>query len=48
MVRGRGERGGTGWIRALIEQAHERGVEIMSYTDYWARTAAGAAREGNN
>jgi peptidoglycan/xylan/chitin deacetylase (PgdA/CDA1 family) len=26
----------TGWIRGLIEHARERGVEIMSYADYWA------------
>jgi hypothetical protein len=31
---------GTGWIRGLIEHARARGVEIMSYADYWARTAA--------
>jgi peptidoglycan/xylan/chitin deacetylase (PgdA/CDA1 family) len=28
----------TGWIRGLIEHARKRGVEIMSYADYWART----------
>jgi peptidoglycan/xylan/chitin deacetylase (PgdA/CDA1 family) len=27
----------TGWIRGLIEHARQRGVEIMSYADYWAR-----------
>jgi peptidoglycan/xylan/chitin deacetylase (PgdA/CDA1 family) len=32
---------GTGWIRGLIEHALERGVEVMSYADYWARTTAG-------
>ena len=32
---------GTGWIRGLLEYARERGVEITSYTDYWARTAGG-------
>ncbi|MFN0153998.1 MAG: polysaccharide deacetylase family protein [Gaiella sp.] len=32
---------GTGWIRGLIEHARKRGVEVMSYSDYWAR-AAGA------
>jgi peptidoglycan/xylan/chitin deacetylase (PgdA/CDA1 family) len=32
---------GTGWIRALIGRARERGVEIMSYADYWARASAG-------
>jgi peptidoglycan/xylan/chitin deacetylase (PgdA/CDA1 family) len=32
---------GTGWIRGLIEYARECGVEIMTYTDYWARAAAG-------
>lgn len=31
---------GTGWIRGLIEHARKRGVEIMSYADYWARTSA--------
>jgi peptidoglycan/xylan/chitin deacetylase (PgdA/CDA1 family) len=31
---------GTGWIRGLIERARERGVEVASYADYWARTAA--------
>jgi peptidoglycan/xylan/chitin deacetylase (PgdA/CDA1 family) len=35
---------GTGWIRGLIEHALERGVEVMSYADYWARTAAGNGR----
>jgi peptidoglycan/xylan/chitin deacetylase (PgdA/CDA1 family) len=30
----------TGWIRGLIEHARERGVEIMSYADYWARMSA--------
>jgi peptidoglycan/xylan/chitin deacetylase (PgdA/CDA1 family) len=30
----------TGWIRGLIEHARRRGVEITSYSDYWARTAA--------
>jgi hypothetical protein len=34
---------GTGWIRGLIEYARERDVEILSYTDYWARTAGEAA-----
>lgn len=34
---------GTGWIRTLIEHARESGVELMSYRDYWARTAAGEA-----
>lgn len=31
---------GTGWIRGLLEYARERGVEITTYTDYWARSAA--------
>ena len=31
-------------IRALIEHAQRRGVEIMSYAQYWSRTAG--AREG--
>jgi peptidoglycan/xylan/chitin deacetylase (PgdA/CDA1 family) len=43
---------GTGWIRGLIEYARESGVEIMSYTDYWARTAgepaAGEQRSGSS
>ena len=30
----------TGWIRGLIEHARKRGVEIMSYADYWGRTSA--------
>jgi peptidoglycan/xylan/chitin deacetylase (PgdA/CDA1 family) len=29
---------GTGWIRSLLEYARERGVEISTYTDYWAKT----------
>ncbi len=33
----------TGWIRGLIEHARERGVEVMSYSDYWARTAGASA-----
>jgi len=32
---------GTGWIRGLLEYARERGVEITTYTDYWARHSAG-------
>ena len=32
---------GTGWIRGLIERARERGVEVMSYADYWARDCRG-------
>jgi hypothetical protein len=28
---------GTGWIRGLLAYALERGVEIMSYTEYWAK-----------
>jgi peptidoglycan/xylan/chitin deacetylase (PgdA/CDA1 family) len=31
---------GTGWIRGLIERARERGVDVMSYADYWARTTS--------
>lgn len=31
---------GTGWIRGLIQRARERGVRVMSYTDYWAERAA--------
>jgi peptidoglycan/xylan/chitin deacetylase (PgdA/CDA1 family) len=31
---------GTGWIRGLIERARKRGVEITTYADYWARSAA--------
>jgi peptidoglycan/xylan/chitin deacetylase (PgdA/CDA1 family) len=33
---------GTGWIRTLIEYARDRGVEILSYADYWARRSAAA------
>jgi peptidoglycan/xylan/chitin deacetylase (PgdA/CDA1 family) len=32
---------GTGWIRGLLEYARERGVEITTYTDYWARKSSG-------
>jgi peptidoglycan/xylan/chitin deacetylase (PgdA/CDA1 family) len=28
---------GTGWIRGMLEHARTRGVEIMSYTDYWTK-----------
>jgi peptidoglycan/xylan/chitin deacetylase (PgdA/CDA1 family) len=31
---------GTGWIRALIQHAQRRGVEIMSYADYWANATS--------
>ena len=31
---------GTGWIRGLIERARERGVEVTTYTDFWARSGA--------
>jgi peptidoglycan/xylan/chitin deacetylase (PgdA/CDA1 family) len=35
---------GTGWIRGLLEYARDRGVEISTYTDYWAKaTRDGAA-----
>jgi peptidoglycan/xylan/chitin deacetylase (PgdA/CDA1 family) len=27
----------TGWIRGAIEYARRRGVEVLSYTDYWRR-----------
>jgi peptidoglycan/xylan/chitin deacetylase (PgdA/CDA1 family) len=30
----------TGWIRGLLEYALERGVEVLTYTDYWERAAA--------
>src|SRR5579885_357392 len=30
---------GTGWIRTLIEHARRRGVELLSFAEYWARTA---------
>ncbi len=33
---------GTGWIRGLIKYARERGVEVTTYSDYWARAAAAA------
>jgi peptidoglycan/xylan/chitin deacetylase (PgdA/CDA1 family) len=39
---------GTGWIRGLIEYARERRVEVMSYSDYWARTAGEPAAGANN
>ena len=39
---------GTGWIRGLIEYARERGVEITSYADYWARTTGGRSGTNNN
>jgi hypothetical protein len=29
----------TGWIRHAIEHARKRDVEVLSYTDYWRRTA---------
>jgi peptidoglycan/xylan/chitin deacetylase (PgdA/CDA1 family) len=32
---------GTGWVRGLLTRARARGVEIMSYTDYWASRSAG-------
>lgn len=35
---------GTGWIRGLLEYAQERGVEITTYTNYWARIGAGKER----
>lgn len=28
---------GTGWVRGLLEYALERGVDVMSYGDYYAR-----------
>jgi len=34
---------GTGWIRGLLEYARERGVEITTYTDYWAKTTGAQA-----
>ena len=39
---------GTGWIRGLIEYAQNRGVEIMSYSDYWLRATGGQAADRNN
>jgi len=30
---------GTGWIRGAIEHAHERGVEVLGYTEYWRRVS---------
>lgn len=30
---------GTGWARGMMEYALERGVEVMSYGDYYARAA---------
>jgi peptidoglycan/xylan/chitin deacetylase (PgdA/CDA1 family) len=38
---------GTGWIRGLLEYARERGVEIMTYTDYWAKTTGAQAPARN-
>jgi hypothetical protein len=32
----------TGWIRGLLAYARQRGVEIMSYTDYWAKVTGSA------
>jgi peptidoglycan/xylan/chitin deacetylase (PgdA/CDA1 family) len=29
----------TGWIRGAIEHAQSRGVEVLSYTEYWRRSA---------
>jgi peptidoglycan/xylan/chitin deacetylase (PgdA/CDA1 family) len=38
---------GTGWIRGLLEYARDRGVEISTYTDYWAKaTRDGGAATG--
>jgi hypothetical protein len=34
----------SGWIRGAIEHARARGVEVLSYTDYWRRAAGEAAR----
>jgi peptidoglycan/xylan/chitin deacetylase (PgdA/CDA1 family) len=34
---------GTGWIRGLLEHARDRGVEITTYTDYWAKTTGAQA-----
>jgi peptidoglycan/xylan/chitin deacetylase (PgdA/CDA1 family) len=39
---------GTGWIRSLIEYARELGVEIMSYSEYWARATDKHAAGTNN
>lgn len=30
----------VGWIRGFLEYAVERGVEVVTYTDYWRRTLA--------
>ena len=37
---------GTGWIRGLLQHARRRGVEIITYTDYWARTTGAGAPGG--
>jgi hypothetical protein len=37
---------GTGWIRGLLQHARRRGVEITTYTDYWARTTGAGAPAG--
>jgi peptidoglycan/xylan/chitin deacetylase (PgdA/CDA1 family) len=34
---------GTGWIRGLIERARERGVDVISYSEYWRRASAETA-----
>ena len=30
----------TGWIRGFLERALQRGVEVITYTEYWRRAAA--------
>jgi peptidoglycan/xylan/chitin deacetylase (PgdA/CDA1 family) len=35
-----GDEAGTGWIRGFLEHALERGVEVITYTDYWRRATA--------
>jgi peptidoglycan/xylan/chitin deacetylase (PgdA/CDA1 family) len=35
----------TGWIRGLLRRARERGVEVLTYTEYWRRIVT-APRQG--
>ncbi len=30
----------TGWLRGFLQYARERGVEVLTYTDYWRRQTA--------
>jgi hypothetical protein len=33
---------GTGWIRGFLRHAEKRGVEVLTYTDYWRRVTDGS------